>query len=149
MRKILSCLFLFIIFNLTGCEDKKNEPEVKSLQKESIKISKYDDIYSKCMSSAQTVNNSTVDGCSGEAQETAEKDMNIVLEKIYIKLKDDEYKADALKEYQAAWVEYSNAEAIFDSVKIGPPQRGITQYTLTGQRIEFLDGFLKGIEVSK
>ena len=141
--------FCFVFLNITGCENKTSKADVKPLQEKSVKASKYDDVYNKCFNSAQTVNNSTVYGCSGEAQDIADKDMNTVLEKIYAKLKDDEYKADALKEYQAAWEVFADAEANFDAVNIGSPQRGITRYTLTEQRIEFLDDFLKGIEVSK
>ena len=64
MKKFLPLLLIFIIFNLTGCGDKKNEQEVKPSQNEPDKVSKYKDADDECMKSAGTVNNTTVFGCA-------------------------------------------------------------------------------------
>ena len=68
--------------------------------------------------------------------------MKTVLEKIYVKFEDAKHVADALKVYQPLWESYLNKQTELDAVDIGPPQAGITQYTLTAQRIKFLEGLL-------
>jgi uncharacterized protein YecT (DUF1311 family) len=143
MKKFLPLLFFFIIFNLTGCGDKKNELEVKPSQNEPDKVSKYKDAEDECMKSAGTVNNTTVFGCAQASVEMAEKDMNILLEKIYIKLKEDEEAVDALKEYQAAWEVYLEAEVKFQSREIGILIQGQMTYEGISERIDYLNNVLK------
>jgi hypothetical protein len=103
---------------------------------------KYFNIYNKCMNDSEIVNSNTVHACSGNALKIAEKDMKTVLEKIYVKFNDARHVADALQVYQPLWEIYLNAQTELDSVNIGPPQAGITQYTLTAQRIKFLESLL-------
>jgi uncharacterized protein YecT (DUF1311 family) len=94
------------------------------------------------MNSSKIVNTDMVNACSSKAADVAEKDMNTVLEKIYIKLKNDKNMTNSLNEFQASWELNSNSRAKSDAVNIGPPQMGITLYTLTAQRIKFLESFL-------
>jgi hypothetical protein len=115
---------------------------VKYLENVPKEAAKYYDIYNQCMNSSEIVNTNTVNACSSKASYVAEKDMKTVLEKIYVKFNDAKHVADALQVYQPLWEIYLNAQIELDSVNIGPPQAGITQYTLTAQRIKFLEGLL-------
>ncbi len=146
MKKMLLFTFCLVTLNITGCENKKNETEVKPSQNEPVKVSKYEDANNECMKSAGTVNNTTVFGCAEASVEMAEKDMNILLEKIYIKLKEDEEAVDALKAYQAAWEVYLEAEVKFQSRDIGILIQGQMTYEGISERINYLNNFLKELK---
>ena len=146
MRKMLLLSFCLVILNITGCNKKNNEVEVKSSQNEPVKVSKYEDADNECMKSAGTVNNTTVFGCAQASVEMAEKDMNILLEKIYIKLNEDEEAVDALKAYQAAWEVFLEAEVEFESREIGILIQGRMKYEGISERIDYLNNFLKELK---
>ena len=146
MKKILLLSFFFVILNILGCENKTNKAEVKPSKEKSVKVSKYEEAYSKCLESAGIINNTTVAGCSNSSTEMAEKDMNVILKQIHAKLNDDEYKANAFKEFQAAWEVYLKAEADFNSRVIGSPAGGVSYYKGISKRIDVLNEELKGLK---
>lgn len=131
-----------INFQNDKLENKANSAGEKYLEKIPPEVTKYYNMYNQCMNSSEIINTDTVNACSSKATDVAKKDMNTVLEKIYIKLKNDKNMTDSLKEFQTAWELNSNSRAKSDAVNIGPPQMGITLYTLTAQRIKFLESFL-------
>jgi uncharacterized protein YecT (DUF1311 family) len=147
MKKIISLFVIwFAVMGTTGCSDKVGRTESLISEKKTENKDKYYLVYSKCMSSAAGINNAIVAGCSEEAVELADKDMEAVLEKIYTRLKDDEYKALALKNFQSAWVTYLNAEVEFDSAVVGSPQGEITRFMKISERINYLNSFLSDIK---
>lgn len=122
--------------------ENSNNAGIKYLDNVPVEAIKYYSIYQECINTSETINNSTVYGCSGEVLYIAEKDMKTVLEKIYLKFKDKNNISDAFIEYQTAWGLHLAEQTELDRINIGPLQVGITHYTLTAQRIKFLESLL-------
>lgn len=142
MRKILLLSICFIILGITGCENKANKNNAKQ-SREEVVLNKYEIADAECQKSRGALDNSIVTECSYASVGIAEEDMDILLKKIYTKLKDDELAVNALKEYQAAWAIFLEAEVEYESREVGPLVQGSMKYNLISERINYLNQILK------
>jgi len=110
---------------------------------------KYQQIYDDCMRSVSFINNSLIYECSGRSSQIAQKDMNVLLSKIFLSLKNDPLSTDLFKRSQSEWEVFLDAEVKIVVKQTGDPMTLIATYAGISERIDFLNEYLTGLNQKK